>query len=421
MEPAISPPIGHRRAAPLFSRLRTAAGQADPFRIYGELRAMGEVVAAPWGGHVVTSYDLCDHVLRSREDWLEPDAAWRARQPESARWSSPASREMSRTLPALNGDAHARVRRSAGSMFDRTTVEELQAPVTVITRKLLDRLEEQLAGGGGEVADLHATVSEELPVATVGHWLQLPASDLPLLRDLTRDMVYTQELLPSASQLALSDRAVAQLRLYFLTLVAERRRHRGDDPVSRWITAWDRVESDRQAADDGVYHLAMFVLLAALETTASMLSQAVLVLLNHEWQWEHLARHPEDVPGAIEEALRYDPPTHVITRVARTDLSLAGVGVRADDTVHLMVAAAGRDLARHDDPDSFNIHRRNQGHLAFSSGVHYCLGAPLARLEAQTLLHGLLRRFPRLRLARTPQWAPRVVFRRPRSLPVALA
>ncbi|SEO21169.1 Cytochrome P450 [Actinacidiphila rubida] len=382
---------------------------------------MGEVVAAPWGGHVVTSYDLCDYVLRAREDWLEPDSAWRRRQPESTRWSSPSSTEMSRTLPALNGLAHARVRRSAGGMFDRSTIDELQAPVTVITRKLLDRLEEQLHSMGGGVADLHSVVSEELPVATIGHWLNLPQADLPLLRDLTRDMVYTQELLPSASQLALSDRAVAQLRLYFLTLVAERRRDRGDDPVSRWITAWDEIEDDQQAADEEVYHLALFVLLAALETTATMLSQAVLTLLGHEWQWRYLTRHPEGVPGAVEEALRYDPPTHVVTRVARTDTSLAGVDIRTDETVHLMVAAAGRDQSRHQDADSFNIHRPNQGHLAFSSGIHYCLGAPLARLEAQTLLHGLLRRFPRLSLARTPQWAPRVVFRRPRSLHVALA
>ncbi|MBY8880874.1 cytochrome P450 [Actinacidiphila acidipaludis] len=379
---------------------------------------MGKVVAAPWGGHVVTSYDLCDHVLRSREDWLELDASWRGRQPESARWTSLASREMSRTLPSLNGEEHQRVRRSAGSMFGGSALDDLQAPVTVITRKLLDRLEEELDAGEG---DFHVTVSEELPVATIGHWLALPEADHPLLRELTRDMVYTQELLPSASQLAHSDLAIGRLRRYFRSLIAERRNHLGDDPVSRWIVAWDRIERDRDAADDGVYHLVLFVLLAALETTASMLSQVVLALMNHPAQWDHLTRHPEDVPGAVEEALRYDPPTHVITRVARHDTVLEGVEVKADETVHLMVAAAGRDPERHNDPDSFDIHRRRQGHLAFSSGVHYCLGAPLARLEAHTLLHGLLRRFPRLHLARTPQWAPRVVFRRPRSLPVALA
>lgn len=418
MEPAISPPLDRRAVTSLFSRLRSAGGQADPFPLYADLASMGRVVAAPWGGHIVTSYQLSDQVLRSRDEWLELDSAWRGRQPASARWTSRASLEMSRTLPSLNGDEHLRVRRSAGAMFGGSALEELQTPITVITRKLLDRLGDQLQHGE---ADFHAAVSEELPVATIGHWLALPADELPLLRSLTRDMVYTQELLPSASQLATSNRAIGMLRLYFRTLVADRRRNRGSDPVSRWITTWDRLEDDQDTADEAVYHLTLFVLLAALETTATMLSQSVLALLNHPAQWDHLTRHPEDVPAAVEEALRYDPPTHVITRVASADTTLGGIEVLADETVHLMVAAAGRDPERHDDPDNFNIHRRRQGHLAFSSGVHYCLGAPLAKLEAQTLLHGLLRRFPRLQLARTPQWDPRVVFRRPKALHVALA
>jgi cytochrome P450 len=379
---------------------------------------MGEVVAAPWGGHVVTSYDLCDRILRNRVDFLEPDVAWRARQGDAPRWTSPSSREIGRTLPALNGAVHTRVRRSAGSMFDRSTVDDLFGPVSGITDRLLDRLGERLADGE---ADLHSLVSEELPVATIGHWLALPAVDYALLRELTRKMVATQELLPSASQLAQADDAIVTLRAYFLTLIAERRRAPGTDPVSRWITAWDRIEADRRVADENVYYLALFVLLAALETTATMLSQAAMLLLAHPAQWDWLTHHPDDVPGAVEEALRYDPPIHVITRVARADTVLGDRDVRTDETVHLMVAAAHRDPARHHDPDSFDMHRRGTvQHLSFSGGVHYCLGAPLARLEAQTLLRGLLARFPRLTLTRTPQWSPRVAFRRPRNLPVAL-
>jgi cytochrome P450 len=123
----------------------------------------------------------------------------------------------------------------------------------------------------------------------------------------------------------------------------------------------------------------------------------------------------------VEETLRYDPPAHVISRVAARDGVLDGVEVRADEMVHLMVAAAHRDPAKHPDPDRFDPHRKAFPHLAFSGGIHYCLGAPLARLEAHTLLRQLVGRLPRLTLARRPHRAPRVAFRRLLNLDVALA
>ncbi|MGW5283569.1 cytochrome P450 [Streptomyces collinus] len=415
METAITPPVDRRFAVPLFSRLRTAKGQANPFPLYAELRSGGGVVAAPWGGHLVTGFDLCDQVLRSRE-WLEPDTRWREEQGDGTRWTAPSSREMSRTLPALNPPDHTWVRRSAG-MFDRASLEDLRGTVGRITGRLLDTLAARLDEGE---ADFNALVSEELPVATIGHWLGLPTADFARLRDLTHDQVFTQELLPSASQLARSDAATAQLRAYFTELVRERRARPGDDPVSRWIAVWDTLESDQDKADEGVYFLALFVLLAALETTSTLLSTATLLLLEHPRQWDWLTVHPDLVPAAVEESLRYDPPTHVISRVCAQDRLLGGVEVRKDEMVHLMVAAAHRDPAKHADPELFNLHRK-PAHLAFSGGIHYCLGAPLARLETQTLLHQLVRRFPRLTLVRRPSWAPRVAFRRLLNLDVALS
>ncbi|MET8585205.1 cytochrome P450 [Streptomyces collinus] len=415
METAITPPVDRRFAVPLFSRLRTAKGQANPFPLYADLRSGGGVVAAPWGGHLVTGFDLCDQVLRSRQ-WLEPDTRWREEQGDGTRWTAPSSREMSRTLPALNPPDHTWVRRSAG-MFDRASLEDLRGTVGRITGRLLDTLAARLDEGE---ADFNALVSEELPIATIGHWLGLPTADFARLRDLTHDQVFTQELLPSASQLAKSDAATAQLRAYFMELVRERRARPGDDPVSRWIAVWDTMESDQDNADEGVYFLALFVLLAALETTSTLLSTMTLLLLEHPRQWDRLTVHPDLVPAAVEESLRYDPPTHVISRVCAQDRLLGGVEVRKDEMVHLMVAAAHRDPAKHADPELFNLHRK-PAHLAFSGGIHYCLGAPLARLEAQTLLHQLVRRFPRLTLVRRPSWAPRVAFRRLLNLDVALS
>lgn|GEM_PF-4131158 len=167
METAVTPPPDRRYAVSLFSRLRTAKGQANLFPIYAELRSRGGVIAAPWGGHLVTTFDLCDQVLRNR-NWPEPDSRWRERQGSGTRWTAPSSQEMSRTLPALNPPEHTWVRRAAG-MFDRSTLQQI---------------------------------------------------------------VFTQELLPSASQLAKSDAATAELRTYFMDLVRERRARPGDHVLS---------------------------------------------------------------------------------------------------------------------------------------------------------------------------------------------
>ncbi|MET7451932.1 cytochrome P450 [Streptomyces sp. NPDC005574] len=412
---AANPSHDRRSAVALFSRLRTAKGQANPFPIYATLRAMGGVSPAPWGGSVVTGFDLCDQVLRSR-DWLEPDKRWRAQQGRGTRWNAPSSREMSNTLPALNGPDHTRIRRAAGT-FGRPALQRLGRTITRTTDQLLTAVQEQLHSGE---ADFAALVSEELPVIAIGDWLGLPTQDHPRLRRLTHEQVFTQELLPSASQLARSDAATAELRTYFTDLVRHRRAHPGDDPVSRWTQTWDALEPDRDKADEAVYFLALFVLLAALETTSSLLSTMVLRLVEDPDRWDLVAAQPDLVPGFVEETLRYDPPTHVISRVAAKNSVLGGAEIREDEMVHLMVGAAHWDPARHTDPERFDP-RRRPDHLAFSGGIHYCLGAPLARLEAQTLLHQLVRRLPRLTLARRPVWAPRVAFRRLLNLDVALA
>ncbi|MEW1546281.1 cytochrome P450 [Streptomyces tsukubensis] len=411
-------PVSRRTAVTLFSRLRTAKGQSNPYPIYTDLGSLGPVLPAPWGGHLITGFDLCDEVLRDRA-WLEPDRRWRRRQGGGTRWDTPSSTEMGYTLLVLNPPDHTRMRRVFGSL-DRTTISRIGETVESVTGRLLDSVADRVYSGGE--ADLVGLVCEELPVRTIGAWLGLPAADLARLRELTHDQVFTQELLPSARQLALSDAATPELRSYFRNLVRERRARPGDDPVSRWIAAWDATEPapDPDRSDEAVYYLTLSVFLAALETTSSLLSTTVRLLLeNPEW-WERIAAAPELAPGFVEETLRYDPPTPVVTRVARDDTALGGVEMRRDEVVHLMLATANRDAAKHEDPHRFDPLRKPGGHLAFGGGIHYCLGAPLARLEAQTVLRQLTQRLPRLALARRPTWAPRVAFRRLLNLDVAL-
>lgn len=414
MPPALATAAVDRRSVvSLFSRLRTVDGQSNPLPLYAKLRKMGEAVPAPWGGYLTTSYGLCHQLLRSRS-WRVPDSAWRARQGDAARWSADASRQMGGTLPMLNPPHHTRVRRSVGNVFDRNSLAGMRPSVEQTTQRLLDRFEAELVDGP---ADFCALVSEELPVITIGEWLQIPSSDFGLLRSLTHDQVYTQELFPTPSQLTLSDASTHQLRQYFSALVNERRRNPGNDPVSSWLRAWDAQEPDREAVDEAVFSLALFMVLAALETTSHVLSSMVRLLLEHPRQLNWLRLHPEQIPDAIDEVLRYDAPIHMISRVAPEDTELAGVTVRKNEMVQLMVGAAHHDPDHFASPGDFDISRR-ASHLSFGGGIHYCLGNALARMEADCLLTAMLDRLPGLRIGAPPVWEPRVAFRRLITLPV---
>ncbi|MFF7756238.1 cytochrome P450 [Streptomyces sp. NPDC007971] len=391
---------------------------------------MGEVMPAPWGGFLVTSYRLCNRVLRDKS-WLVPDRNWRTRQEDADRWSSPASLQIGGSLPMLNPPHHARKRRSLGNVFHQGSLTALRPSIEKAVERLLDRFTEQLREGP---ADFVSLVGDEIPVITIGEWMGLPSSDYDLLRSLTHDQVHTQELFPTSTERALSDAATARLRDYFSELINERRKAPGDDPVSSWIRTWDELEPDRAIVDETVHSLALFMILAALETTAHVLADAVRLLLEHPRQLDLLRQQPELVPDAVEEVLRYDAPIHMISRVAPSDTELGGVVVPEGEMVQLMVGAAHHDPTEYADPHAFDL-RRGRGlhggcpatsktptsHLSFGAGIHYCLGSALARLEATVLLDALLKRPVRLRINSAPQWAPRVAFRRMGSLQLALA
>ncbi len=408
--------VDRRAIISLFSRLRTSDGQANPLSAYEQLMAMGEVIPAPWGGHLATSYRLCHRILRDRS-WRVPDSAWRTSQDDATRWNVPASQQMGATLPMLNPPHHTKMRRSLGNIFDRASLATMRPSIERTVERLLDQFTAELHQGP---ADFCTFVSEELPIVTIGEWMGLPSSDYGLLRSLTHDQVYTQELFPTPSQLALSDSATAELRRYFDDLIRERRKNPGEDPISSWLRTWDAIESDRANADKAVHSLAIFMVLAALETTSHVLSSAVRLLLDHSRQLDRLRSDPHLIPDAVEEVLRYDAPIHMISRVAAEDAEFEGVLVREGEMVQLMVGAAHHDPDQYADPHTFDI-RRRAPHLSFGGGIHYCLGNALARLEATVLLTSLLRRRTRLRISAPPRWAPRVAFRRMTSLQLALA
>ncbi|MEU3529311.1 cytochrome P450 [Streptomyces sp. NPDC038707] len=402
-----------RAVIPLLRRLRSAEGQANPLPVWEELRALGDVVPAPWGGYFVTGFDACNQVLRGR-NWLVPDFAWQERQPDTGRWQEPATREMTRTLSRLNRPAHTVQRRALGNLFDRGTLETMRPQIADHVTRLLDRLGRRLRSHGA--ADFVTTVGEQLPIHTVGRWLAIPAEHYPHILDFTHRQVHAQELLPTKSDLAISAQATREMRAFFTGLLAHRRAHLGNDVLSGWIRHWDaQYPDDRAAVDQTLYDLTMFITIASLETTATLLTNAVWFLTRDPARADFLRRNPEHIDDAIDEVLRYDPPIHLNSRFTADDTVLAGVPIAKDTTVHVLYGAANHDPRRNDQPHVFDI-RRKGGHLTFGGGAHYCLGSALARLEARQLLTQLLERFPTLRPTAGPTYARRMVFRRITSL-----
>lgn len=404
-----------RAVISLLRRLRSADGQANPLPVWAGLRALGDVVPAPWGGFFVTGFETCSQVLRGRT-WLTPDFAWQERQSDAERWHAPATQEMTRTLSRLNAPVHTSQRRALGNLFDRRTLEVMEPRITAHVTRLLDRLDEELRTRGE--ADFACIVAEQLPIHTVGQWLAIPEEHYPRILSFTHRQVHAQELLPTKSELAVSAEATLEMRAFFTRLIDERRAHPGSDVLSDWIRYWDAVHADdRAAADQMLYDLTMFITIASLETTATLLTNAVWLLTGEPARAGLLRRRPELLDDAIDEVLRYDPPIHLNSRFAAEDTVLAGVPVAKDTTVHVLYGAANHDPRRNPEPHVFDI-RRKGSHLTFGGGAHYCLGAGLARLEARVLLTELLRRFPTLRPAEPPGYAPRMVFRRAASLKV---
>jgi cytochrome P450 len=404
-----------RTVISLLQRLRSAEGLADPLPIYDELRALGDLVPAPWGGYLVTGFDACNEVLRDR-NWLVPDFAWQERQVDTDRWHAPATQEMSRTLSRLNAPEHTRRRRSLGNLFDRQALQDLALRIDADVTRLLDDLEHRIRDFG--TGDLVALVSEQLPISTVGHWLDIPSADYPHLLEITHNQVHAQELLPTKSQLAVSADATVHLRRYFTGLVRERRRRPGEDVLSRWISTWDQLEPDRAAADQALYELTMFVTIASLETTATLLSTMVWLLLRTPGLWGWLRDHPAHIDAAIDEALRYDPPVRLNSRVAGLDTAVAGVPIPKDTMVYVMYGSANHDPRRNRNPRAFEI-LRGGTNLSFGGGMHYCLGSALARLESRSLLGQMLRRFPTLQAVGRPSYAARMVFHRVTSMEIS--
>lgn len=286
---------------------------------------------------------------------------------------------------------HTRLRRLVSRAFTPRRIRDLEPKIREFTNSLLDRA----AARGG--LDVMADLANPLPVMVISHMLGVPPEHYPMFKHWS-DVVVESDNVPPGTPLPQEVRdAFMALREYFLAEIEKRRRSPGDDLVSVLVAAHEGSEEALSAEE--LIAFVVLLLLAGNETTTNLIGNGMLALTRFPGELERLRRAPELTPSAIEEMLRYDGPVQSTVRHIRQDTEVAGTMVAAGTLIFVIVAAADRDPAQFKDPDRFDIARSPNDHLAFGEGIHFCIGAPLARMEGAIAIASLLERFKRIRPA----------------------
>ena len=383
---------------------------ADPYPLLAELRETSPVYKLSFADYwVLTRYDDCRMALRDpRMGNAEPGdevptlTAERVRTPQEER-----------TFLFLNPPDHTRLRSLVSRAFTPRRVEGLRSAVEEMTAELLDSL---AASGGG---DLIEELAFPLPANVISELVGVPRADRDWLRPLVSDLAGTLEPNRSLADLERAEASAVKVDGYFNDLIDQRRAEPSDDLLSALIAASDG--EDRLTQREIGLTLSL-IYAAGFETTTNLIGNMVHTLMRHPDQLARLRAARSLVPGAVDEVLRYQPPVQVDARYTFEEVEIGGHSIAKGSMVMTLLAAANRDPSVVDDPDRFDITRQDTPLLSFGSGIHYCLGTSLARLEGQVVLAGLLDRFGTWTpLEDDPPWKDRLTLRGLARLPVALS
>ena len=388
-----------------------AAGRTDPYPRYEQLRAHGAVVPVRPGLTVVVGYAECDAALRDGRLRVQDGASYDAIYPD---WREhPALRGYIDSMLYRNPPDHARMRRLVSGGFTPRRVNALRPAIEQMTDRLLDRLAE--VGDGGATVDFVAEFASRLPIAVVSALLGVPEQDQAWFRRIAADVTIALEGITSQAALTVADEAMQELSEYFLALVERRRPEPADDVVSALVHS----PAERLSEQELVANM-MLLLTAGFETTSFLLGHCLLLALREQRHATRLRTQPRFATGYVEEMLRFEAPVQATSRWAAAETTLLGNPIPAGTKVVLILAAANRDPRRFADPGRFDPDRGDIQPLSFGAGSHFCLGAPLSRMEARIALPRLLRRFPELALAGSPLRRDTWVGRGLDELPVSL-
>ncbi|MEQ8672474.1 MAG: cytochrome P450 [Aggregatilineales bacterium] len=386
----------------------------DPYPFYDMLRSFAPVFRhEDWNTWFITSYDDNVALLRdkrigreilkvmSRQElgWGEPDPLY-----------APLMEGNSHSMVFMDPPDHTRLRGLVHKTFTPKRIEGLRANIERITRTLLDAVQSQ-----NEI-DIIADLALPLPVKVIADLLGVPEEEHALLHPWSAAITPSLELAPKPDELLKATGAAVEFADYLKRLAESRRKNPQDDLISALVEVEDGGDRLSEAE---LISTCILLLMAGHETTVNLIGNGLFALLSHPVQLQSLIDDPTLIKTTVDEMLRYDSPVQITARFALETFSYQGHQFKKGDQIGLMLGAANHDPAQFMHPEIFDITREKNAHIAFGNGIHYCLGAPLARLEGEIAICTLLERFPTMRLVdEAPDYRPSYALRGLKSLKV---
>ena len=390
----------------------------DPYPTYARLHEEGPLhyveVGGKWAVWSIFSHAECSSIAK--------DPRLSAKRAKQMLLPLPLSRqaeftELARMLSLwlifMDPPDHTRLRKLLNKGFSAAAVEGLRPQAEAIVDQMLSPLSH-----GSEI-DLMSEFANPMPVRIISELLGVPQALHGTFVDASRAIaVFRGNPNRTVEEARAAQDALIELTEFFRKTVAERRRNKGSDLISLLI---DIEEEGEVLTEEELYAQCIALLFAGHETTRNLIGNGMYTLLKNPEQTAELREKPEVIRSAVEELLRYESPVQFTARVLKEDIEVCGQRIPKGWTVQCMLGAANRDPKQFKDPDRLDLKRLNNQHLAFSAGLHFCIGAQLARLEGQIAILNLVQRFPEMKLVGPrPEWAPTFGFRGLKSLRVAL-
>jgi cytochrome P450 len=381
----------------------------DPYPTYRMLRETNPVWRSPLGAWVLTRYHDIESVLRDRRFVHDFDGKISDPGPRRAVMDQPVIQSLGRSMLVRDPPDHTRLRGLVVRAFTARRVDEMRPRIEELVRALIDDLLPKRR------MDVIADLSHKLPVIVICDMLGVPEEDRAQFLGSFRVSGRALEPVPlSASELQEANASTLAMRAYFEGLFERRAKEPGDDLISALLAVRD--EEDGRLSHDELASNINLLFAAGHETTANLIGNGLLALHRQEDQWRLLTQNPSLAASAVEELLRYDSSVQLTARKASEDVEIGAekVLIRRGEGVICLLGAANRDPAQYDKPDRLDITRKNVRPLSFGGGIHHCLGAQLARIEAEATFRALAERIPNMRLENmdTPHWRPTLTLRR---------
>ena len=374
---------------------------SDPYPIYRKLREKSPVhFSRLVNGWVLTRHRDVDAVLRDFKRFSNDE-----RNGASVRFS-PYSDE-ARSMLRIDPPDHTRMRSLVGKAFTPRAVAELKPRIEEIVDRLLDRI--------GDTFDVLDDFAYPLPIIVISEMLGVPPEDRDRFKGWSNDVARMLEPGASRDETQSANRSRTALTQYFASIIEKRQSDPQDDLISAMIAAEDA--GDRLTRDELLSTL-ILLLVAGNETTKNLIGNGLRTLIQHPEQTQQLRDNPELMESAVEELVRFDSPVQLDRRIALEDVEIGGQWIRKGQSALTLIGAANRDPEEFSEPDRLDLTRSRQSQISFGRGIHHCLGAPLARLEAHVAFSKLLERFTDLQFIERPVFKDHIVLRGLQSFPV---